>query len=194
MGTENQPQIKAAYSKQLWPFFKANPKMTFGEAMPQLTAMCSAGTNAADKAIKDGSGKIIAITDAFTGNIIPVAGKGAVEIGKGNGSTGFATMSKLSNAVYARQMDKWHDAVKARTEALEFNNGLVAKFLAKELSAADMEAQQKPVQSAEEVAAIKTHTPTEDALGNDISAYLKQGWKTREEAVKALSQEFKGVL
>ena len=38
---------------------------------------------------------------------------------------------------------------------------------------------------------IKTHTPKTDDTGKDISEYLKLGWATREEAVKALSAEFK---
>ena len=183
--------IKAIYKKEIWPFLKANPNMKIGEAMPTLIPMMTAGSNAADNAIKDVNGVIVAIRCSFTGNLVAVKGKNAVDIGKGNGSTGYATMPKLTNAVYARQMDKWHDAVKKRNEDLEFNNSLVAKFLAKEISAGDMEKQQRAVPSQDEVDAIKTHKPTQDDSGKDISAYLKLGWKSREEAVKALSEEFK---
>ena len=191
--SENQPQIKAAL-KDVWAFLCANENKTVKELKAQLTVLCSAGSKASDKAIKDGEGKIIAITDSFTGRIIPVAGKNAVEIGAGNGSTKYATMSKASNAVYSRQLAKWHKGKDARDAALEFNNGLVAQMLAGEIKAADLESKRKPVQTKEEVEAIKTHTPTHDDNGADISAYLKQGWATRDEAVKALSQEFKGVV
>ena len=91
--------------------------------------MCSAGSKASDKALKDGEGNIIAITDSFTNRIIPVAGKNAVEIGAGNGSTKFATMSKASNAVYSRQLSKWHKASMMTADAaLVFNQSLMSSI------------------------------------------------------------------
>ena len=186
----SEKNLKVAF-KDLAAFLEANQDKLVKIILPQAYTFMTANTSAKDQAICDVNGNVIAILDSFTKRLIPVKGKMAVDIGKGNGSTKYATMGKLSNAVYSRQLAKWHKANDKRTEDLEFNNSLVSQFLAGELKADELESQKREVQDQAAVEAIKTHTPSKDDNGNDISEYLKLGWATREEAVKALSAEFK---
>ena len=146
----NPQNVKVGY-RDFAAFLEANKDRLVKDILSRAYTFMTANTSAKDQAICDSGDNVIAILDSFTKRYIPVKGKLAVEIGKGNGSTGYATMSKLANAVYSRQLAKWHKETEERNSALEHNNSLTAKFLNGELKAEELKAQQKPVKSQSEV-------------------------------------------